>query len=394
MSQMGKVICRLDANRRRHDERGAMMVDDQISRKRWRRLTVVFCTLLLAASALLVLGVTGWAQGQTTGTTAQPTQQNQAVTIDFWEPSVGTTTIYYINDYLNDTHGDNYDTVTMGYLDILLDPVTEYPNYDWPYQLLDSHYYTVEATSNMNPVYFDLAGPWYFWMTTPFKVREEVIGIHEAPDASKFPQATYAVRKLVIGSGGHRRIVIEYWNNDAGLKQWLMWGYTKEYVPEGCEHIKKDTYVFKNTADNETPMPEVTQFPMAVGSSGSIGASAVTLGYKSVTTSDYYIYTPKSNEVNFGTYSVVAEGKVTVPNGTYDALLIQYTYTLPASGNNAKRIEYRWFVQNLGTVVYAKSLPNMIGPTYAESTGYYSTRADKTWYNSNGLTVMESTTAK
>jgi hypothetical protein len=334
--------------------------------------------LLLATGAVLALGVSGWAEGQTTGTTAQPTQKDQGLTIDYWEPQVGTTNIYYINDWMNDAHGDYYDTSTLGYWDVTGDTAKLYPNYPPPGQLLSSHYYTVEATSSINPVYFDLKGPWYLWMTTPFKIREEIIGIHEAPDAAEFPQATYAVRDLVICSGGHRYISTSYMSNDAGAKTWLMWGEVDEFIIPGDEQVTKYVAKVVSPADKKTPSPYVVmRFPMSVGTSSNIES----------------VYIPGLGMTDTGTLNVVAEGKVTVPAGTFDALLVQRTVNLSQSGVNAKRIEYLWMVKDIGPVAMAKSLPNVIGPTFDEATGYYSRRyVDKVWYNSEGLVVMESTT--
>ncbi len=65
-------------------------------------------------------------------------------------------------------------------------------------------------------------------------------------------------------------------------------------------------------------------------------------------------------------------------------------YHLPESRVNASRIEYQWFVQDLGVVTGIKSLPNVLGPTYDEATGYYSVRQDKVWYNSTGIGVLGS----
>ncbi len=81
-----------------------------------------------------------------------------------------------------------------------------------------------------------------------------------------------------------------------------------------------------------------------------------------------------------------------MPGGTYDALLIRVDYTLPLSGNSATRIEYNWFVKDIGFVAGVKSLPNILGPTYEEATGYYSVQRDKVWFNSPGMWVLKSFT--
>lgn len=350
-------------------------------RSGWRRATMILCALATAGCLFLVLGVTVWAQEQQPaeqpagagGATAQPAQQKKdGLTIEYWEPEVGTRSVYYINDWINDEHGDYYDTRTLGYVDDAALYAAENPKP--PVNWSSSYYKSVEATSNMYPVYFELEGPWYFNMTTPYKIIEEVIGIHEAADAHQFPQATYAVRETFIGSGGHRFIITSYLSNDATAQEWHEWGCTMEYFPEGSTSSRKETLRYLSPFDKKTPVSYTITFPLKVGDTGSLPQ----------------IYLSSGREVAGKTFEVVSEGKITTPAGTFDALLIRFDYNLPESRVNASRIEYRWFVQGMGSVVGIKSLPNVLGPTYDEATGYYSVRQDKVWYNSTGIWVMES----
>ncbi|MDD5666355.1 MAG: hypothetical protein PHS26_03500 [Actinomycetota bacterium] len=345
-----------------------MTVDEARMSKGWRRLAAITCTLLLAGSLFLVLGVTVWAQeqpqpteqpaetGQPAGTTQQPAQtgqttQQQGLTIDYWEPQVGTRTVHYVED-INDIHGNIFGTSMLGYWDAALLYSTSISRINYA----SSFYRGVEAISNMNPVYFDLKGPWYFSMTTPFKYVEEVIGIHEAPEAAEFPQATYAVRYLIIGSGGNRVWGTVYRSCDAAEKKWLEWGMTMEYFPSGKERAVKETIHYRSPSDRKMAVPQVIMtFPLSVGTTGSIDA--------------YYAAGGGINEVSgSGTFEVIAEGKITVPAGTFDALLIKGSITSPPSGKRFTQMEYAWFVKDLGVVADASSLANESDPLFETAT--------------------------
>jgi hypothetical protein len=340
-------------------------VEEKGMSKGWRRVIAISCTLLLVGSIFMVLGMTVWAQEQPPPTeqpaeqpaeqpvtTEQPAQtettQAAGLTIDYWEPQVGTRTVYYTED-VNDVHGDIYGTSTLGYWDV---------DYIWFYRPLiiiyrvpdyvdftSSYYYNVEAISNMNPAYFGLEGPWYFNMTTPFKVVETVKGIHEVPDAAQFPQATYAVEVLIIGSGGKRAWGTSYRSNDPNEKKWLEWGMTVEFFAPGEEYSTKQTFRYRSPSDRTMTVPDVVMtFPLSVGATGSLDA--------------VYVEGPYANDVSgSATYEVIAEGKVTVPGGTFDALLLK-----------GRLLEYGWFVQNVGFVADAESLPNEMGPLFIEAT--------------------------
>lgn len=332
--------------------------------KGWRRLVAISCTLLLAGSLFLFLGMTVWAQDQPTETeettteettTEQPaetqqteTTQGQGLTIDYWEPQVGTRTVYYINDYLNDTFGQSNVDNWLGYTD---DFWLYYTSILW-IDFSSSYYRTVDAVSDMNPVYFDLAGPWYFNMTTPFKYIEEVIGIHEAPDADKFPEATYAVEYLVIGSGGWRVWGTEYRSNDAAEKTWKVWGGSVEFSPPGSDEPIKELVYYRSPVDKKTPMSQtIATFPMSVGTTGSVDT--------------VYVEGRGLNETSGSVaYEVISEGELTLPSGTYDALLIKYDWTSPPNGEQFTQIEYMWFVPDIGVAVDAESLPNIVGPDF------------------------------
>jgi hypothetical protein len=343
--------------------------------KGWRRLVAIFCTLLLAGSVFLFLGMTVWAQEQpqpaeeteeqpadteqpaeteqpagTEPATTQQTEttQGQGLTVDYWEPQVGTRTVYYTNDSLNDTHGNTFGTSSVGYVD---DFWLYYTSILW-IDFSSSYYKSVAALSDMNPVYFDLGGPWYFNMTTPFKYIEEVIGIHEAPDADKFPEATYAVEYLFIGSGGWRIWGTEYRSNDAAEKTWKVWGTSIEFYAPGDRCPFKELYYSRSPIDKKTPIAQtIATFPMSVGTTGSVDA--------------VYIEGGAMNQVTgSAAYEVIAEGELTLPSGTYDALLIEYTWTSPPNGDQYTQIEYVWFVPEIGAAVDAQSLPNIVGPTF------------------------------
>ena len=327
--------------------------------KGWRRLVAISCTLLLAGSVFLILGVTVWAQEQPTEQPAETTQtpaqteqtsQGDGLVIDYWEPQVGTRTVYLTED-MNDIHGDLWGTMTLGYWDDATLYAGENPQI--PINFASSYYRSVEAISNMNPVYFGLEGPWYFNMTTPFKHIETVVGIHEAPDASQFPQATYAISYLFIASGGHRIEGYEYCSNDATQKKWLEWGYTIQYTVMGDVYPTKEVITYKNPMDKKTlePITKVT-FPLAVGDSGSISPEYGDTGIEAS---------------NAGMFEVVAEGKITVPAGTFDALLIEYDMT-PSAEFSATELQYAWWVSGVGVVAAAQSLPNELGPLFEEAT--------------------------
>jgi hypothetical protein len=353
--------------------------------KGWLRLVAVLCTLLLAGSVFLVLGMTVWAQEQPqpTGTeqpaetTQQPAQtgqttQQQGLVIDYWEPQVGTRTVYYVNDYLNDEHGDYHDTRYLGYKDAGFLYSTSIARINYA----SSFYRSVEATSNMNSCYFDLNGPWNLNMTTPFRIERDVLGINEAPDATHFLQATYAVRERITGSGGHSKTYTFYMSNDATAKEWREWGYAVEYIPTGMTTSTKEIVTYSSPYDKTMQVYAALSFPLSVGSTATLNSAVTSNG----------------GVMPAGSMEVIAEGQIAMPGGTYDALLIKLDYTLPDSRDNATRIEYHWFVKDIGVVAGVKSLPNILGPTYEEATGYYSARRDKIWYNSQGMWVLESFT--
>ncbi|MDY6794537.1 MAG: hypothetical protein SWK76_04540 [Actinomycetota bacterium] len=381
------------------------MAADGGPRKGWLRLVAVVCTLLLAASVFLVLGVTVWAQEseqepgtetQESGEEAQQPEEEAAeeqveevvveeetageITIEYWEPQIGTRTVYYTNDFMNDVYGQEYGTSTLGYADDSYLWWTTRLNWNKPLNFSSSYYKSVDAISDMNMVYFDLEGPWYFNMTTPWKIVEEVIGIHEAPDAGHFPEATYAVWRLAIGSGGHRYQMIEYCSNDAEEMTWNTWGYSIEYFPNRSERSTKDIVHFRSPYDKELGTAYVERFPKMLGETGSVDALYMSAG-------------PDSGTSDSGTYEVIAEGKITLPGGTYDALLIKYDMSVPCNKTTFTRISYVWFVQDIGTVVRTRSLPNIIDPMYEEASGYCSTNNSKYYFDSDGMIVLEEFTA-
>jgi hypothetical protein len=329
-------------------------MEDRESRRSWRRPAVLLCTLLLAACVVLLLGVAGWAQEQQPETTAQPTQEEEkALTIDYWEPQVGTRTVGFIND-INDIHGQVWGSSLLGYMDIY----EMYPDYPPPYQVYSSHYRYVDAISNMNPVYFDMVGPWYFWMTTPYKLVETVMGIHEVADAASFPEASFAVYSIVIGSGGVRHEITSYLSNYPAQKEWLEWGFTDVYFPSGSTRSRKDVVHYRDPHNRKVSKPLKITFPLSVGSVGSVDVVYMEGGGYNVST-------------NATTYEVVAEGKITVPGGTFDALLIRYNVEIPADRKDDPIIEYVWLVQDVGMVTGISSLPNIIGPTFNKATEIY-----------------------
>jgi hypothetical protein len=336
------------------DEGGPVIMDDRGSGRRWRRLTVLLSTLLLAASGLFVFGVAGWAQEEPAETTEQTAEDEQeGLTIDYWEPQVGTRTVYYAND-VNDIHGQAWGAIFLGYIDIW----EMYPDYPPPYQVFSSYYRYVTAISNMNPVYFEMVGPWYFWMTTPYKVVETVMGIHEVHDASEFPEASYAVYSIVIGSGGVRHEITSYRSNYAEQKEWLEWGYTDEYFPTGSTSKKKEIVHYRDPHNRKVNKPSKMTFPLSVGTAGSF--------------EEVYVEGPGLNEKSYPTtYEVVAEGEITVPGGTFDALLVRYNIEIPEDREDDPIIEYVWVVQDVGAVTQITSLPNVIGPTFGEAIEMY-----------------------
>jgi len=223
---------------------------------------------------------------------------------------------------------------------------------------VSSHYRNVQAVSNMNPVYFDMVGPWYFWMTTPYKMVETVVGLHEVADAAQFPEASYALYDIVIGSGGVRHEITSYWSNNTAQKEWLQWGFTDEYFPPGSTKKVKDVVHFRDPQNHKVSKPMKNVFPFSVGTTGS--EEVVFLegnGY------NYNSYA--------ATYEVVAEGKITVPGGTFDSLLIKYNIDIPADRKKDPVIRYLWIAQNVGAVTQITSLPNILGPTFGESVDTY-----------------------
>jgi hypothetical protein len=318
------------------------MLNDKGLGRLSRRLLVVLCTLLLAGSIFMVLGVTVWAQQQPTQTTQA--QSNQAGTVDFWEPAIGTRTVYNCTDF-NDVHGQVWGPTWLGYLDI--DTLYDDPLWPEPRQLRSSQYYHTTGISNLNPVYFDLAGPWYFRMTVPFKYIEEVKGINEAPDAAKFPQATYAIKSILIASGGQRVWGWEYRSNDPDAKKWISWGGSAEFFPTGQERMKKTIFHY-------SPSLTLVTFPLTLGTTGSIESAVLISDYGKV-------------EMASGTYNVVAGGKITLASGTYDSLMIKYDWNNPYPTRHTE-IGYAWIVQGTGIVTDFTSLPNEISPTFKTAT--------------------------
>ncbi|OFW57301.1 MAG: hypothetical protein A2Y75_07700 [Candidatus Solincola sediminis] len=341
------------------------MLNDKGLSKVSRRLLVVLCTVLLAGGTFLVLGISVWAQEQPaqSGGSAQPAQDTGS--IQFWEPQIGTRTVYYMQD-INDIHGEVWGPVFLGYFDI--DLLYDDPLWPEPYQLYDSHYYTTDGISNLNPVYFDLVGPWYFRMTTPYKLVEEVIGIHEAPDAAKFPAATYAVKFFIIGSGGVRTWGIVYRSNDAGAQKWYEWGGSVEYFIPGEEKSTKSiVHYHKRSSTKDLVAYPLASFPYSTGGTGSIEEYYVEIESHSPESG---VHTDLGDYVSVPLITVVAQGKITVPAGTYDATLIKYDWTVTRRYGSKKftEIEYAWLVQGVGVVTDITSLPNELGPTFKTAT--------------------------
>jgi hypothetical protein len=376
------------------------MTGDTGLRKGWKRLLVILCTLLLAGSVLLVFGVMGWAQdadneapqedtgteaetqeegtetpaeeGQETGEEAEAISEEQPpaeeeplgeLTIDYWEPQLGTRTVYHTEDGM-DIHGDLYGTSYLGYwddLDVWIS--TWFPLISIRQDFLDySDYYykSVEAISNMNPCYFQLEGPWYFNMTTPWKYVEEVIGIHEAPDAHLYPEATYAVNFLYIWSGGRRITGTAYRSNSQVDQKWYEYGFTRVYFEQGNTEPTKEVIYYRSPHDKKTSSKRViASFPLTLGSTGVIDAVYIEGG----------IYNETSSSV---TYEVVSEGEITVPGGTFDAVMLKYNISEAPNGTQHAWIGYGWMVQDVGNVADVTSLPDIVDdPLYETATSIY-----------------------
>lgn len=374
----------------------------------WRRLLALACALALAAGTLLVLNVTVWAQEQQeqptgaeqptateqpaetqqqpVGTEQQQQQQQQpqdGLVIDYWEPEVGTRTVYRINDFMNDIHGNVHGTSWLGYIDASwLYQYTLASNlYPVGINYASSYYYNVTAISDMNRVYFDMQGPWYFNMTTPYKLVMEVKGIHEVPDAHLFPSATYAVNVLYICSGGHRLELTSYRSNDANEKAWKEWGFVvTESYPRGAYEPRREVVRYRSPSDHSVSAPSVIMtFPLKVGDTGS--SDSVYMegdGFGALSSA--------------AGFEVVAEGKMTVPGGAgLDALLVRFNVTGIGNGAPYSRIAYEWVVPGIGAVVHTDSLPNVLGPTYGETSDYECRNED--YVNAMSLMVLESSTA-
>lgn len=369
-----------------------------------RRLLVILCTLLLAGSVLLVLGVTVWAQeapeeqpaeeqpaeeqpAETTGEEAaqqQPAQEEtqDGLVIDYWEPQVGTRTVYHINDFMNDLHGNTYGTSALGYWDdyeLWISTVfnlVPYPPSYWMPNFASSHYRTVSAISDMNPIYFDLEGPWYLNMTTPWKCVQEVVGIHEAPDAGQFPYATYAIKELFICSGGHRALLYHYMSNDPDMKTWDSWGHTYEYIPERATTPVKEVVPYSSPHDpGLRACYTVMSFPISVGKTGSVDA---------VSRSGSVV----DERTSSSTFEVLAEGQISVPGGTYEALLVKYSSLESFEGVSLTRIIYRWMAKDVGVVAEGYSLPDILGPTFGETAN--SIEGSSYFVNAPSMQVLES----
>lgn len=187
----------------------------------------------LIAALALVLSVTVWAgEQQPAGENQVKQQAGQGLTVDYWEPQVGKKTVYRSEDSINGIHGNIYGTSQLGYWDAAY----LYTSSVSPTNFASSHYYGVQAISHLNPVHFDLKGPWYFNMTTPYGVTREVVDISQAPEAAEFPEATYAIRYQWVFSGGHRVWGYIYCSNDAAEKTWKEWGFSREYYDVGKEN--------------------------------------------------------------------------------------------------------------------------------------------------------------
>ena len=182
---------------------------------------------------------------------------------------------------------------------------------------------------------------------------------------------------MIINSGGHREYIVEYMSNDANEQTWKTWGYTARFFPEGRDEPVKNVYYFRSPHDKSLSVAQTRRFPLMVGSTGSVEAIFET----SDQGGDDNLFT--------GTYEVVAEGEITVPGGTYAALLIQYNMTNPVDGSTF--ISYEWFAKDIGVVVKTRSLPNIIGPTYGETTGYAKAGSGY-FYTVEGILVLEEQT--
>jgi hypothetical protein len=329
------------------------------SRGRTWRKTVVGLTALLTVSVFLACGAMVWAQGGE----EQPQQGEEVregLTIEYFEPQVGTRWVYRTNDFM-DVYGQKYGTSTLGYWDDYYLYTTTFYNF-LPFRVnwASSYYRSVSAVSNLYPVYFDQEGPWYFNMTTPWKVICEVVGIHEAPDSASFPQATYAVRFLYILSGGMRVYCYSYRSNSSEDQRWYEWGYTAEYVKPGEERLHKDIVRYRSPSDPtlDAPLTLVT-FPLYVGATGSIESVIMEGGV------DFVVTSPQ------GSFDVVADGEIMLPSGTYDALMIKVDGTRELDGGSHRFIHYTWFAGDVGTLVFISSLPDILGPEFGTATEIY-----------------------
>lgn len=319
--------------------------------KRGKRATVLAGMVALLAALLLALNATVWAEEQPVG--VPPAEEKQVsqqaakgLTIDYWELQVGEKAVHYTDDWWNDIHGDINGTRALGYWDA----ARLYASSVSPINFASSHYYSVKAISHLNPVYFDLKGPWYFNMTTPIEYTEEVVDINQAPEAAEFPEATYAIRYLRVFSGGHRVWGYYYCSNDAAGKAWKTWGYSKEYYNVASEKPEKLVYRYVSPHDHRTPVARTPMsFPISVGSTGSVDAVAVTVKGK-------YAFTIPGK-----TWEAVAEGKVVTPAGTHDAVLVRFD---ASDGAGHHYIDYGWLVQGIGFVAVVDSVVGDTDPVF------------------------------
>ncbi len=317
--------------------------------KRGKRAVTLAASVALLTVLALTLSVTVWAEERQPVGEKQVTQQTaKGLTIDYWEPQVGSKQVVCINDWQNDIHGDLFGTSQLGYWDA----AALYASSVSPVNYAASHYYGVAALSALNPVYFGLQGPWYFNMTTPYQYVEEVVDISEAPEAAEFPEATYAVRYLYVFSGGHRLWGHHYCSNDAAEKAWKDWGYTLEGYSVADERPVKFVYRYLSPSDKKTPVARtVMSFPVSVGSTGVLDA--------------VYVSSGKYSYMDHGfSWEAVAEGKAVTPAGVFDTLLIRRL----ESGGSEEGVEYVWLAQDLGHVASASSLPGEPHQEFGEAT--------------------------
>lgn len=338
---------------------------DMGKEKRGKKAAALTAAVAFLAALLLALSATVWAEEKPTS--QQPTEGKQVsqqtakgLTFDYWEPKAGEKAVHYINDWGNDIHGSVFGTETLGYWD---DDYL-YSTSVSPVNYASSYYKSVKALSHLNPVYFDLKGPWYFSMTTPYEYTEEIVDISQAPEAADFPQATYAARYISVFSGGHRVWGHYYCSNDPTEKAWKIWGYSLETYNLDTEKPEKLIFHYVSRHDHRTPVARtVISFPISVGSTGSMDAVDVLLKGK-------YAYT-----ITGKTWEAVAEGKVVTPAGTHDAILIRFNED---DGMGHHSISYGWLVNGMGFVAEAESV---VGDT------------DTVFETANVLTVLKSFTA-